>query len=269
MAAVIHAPQVGAERVVLPARVTGRGVAAPQRATTSPVMAPAVDPLRAVDPAAAATSAPAHGPRADADISPGSIAAAMHDATPFDPEADVRVLRERLARERDEVLARAHDDGYAQGLAEGRATLEAELDSLEAVLQSLRASLDRQVAGAEDIIVDIAFEALGRMLGTALVTREGAVAAVREVLGTIGEREQLTVRVAPGDYELVLGARTQLAAGDDGRMLDIVPDERVALGGCLVETAGGTLDGRLETQLARIVETLSSVRRAPTEPVLA
>jgi flagellar biosynthesis/type III secretory pathway protein FliH len=62
------------------------------------------------------------------------------------------------------------------------------------------------------------------------------------------------LRVSPRDHP-VLQAQF-------GAELDVVADERVAAGGCLIETTGGTLDARLEIQLRRLLDTLTRVREA-------
>jgi flagellar biosynthesis/type III secretory pathway protein FliH len=41
----------------------------------------------------------------------------------------------------------------------------------------------------------------------------------------------------------------------------LLSDDRVLLGGCLIETSGGTLDGRLETQMQQLRDTLLAARR--------
>ena len=183
----------------------------------------------------------------------------------FDRETEDRSFREQLASEREAVLKQASEEGYAAGLHEGRQEYEARIEGLGAMIGSIRGALAEEISGTEDVIVEIAFEAVCKILGEAVANRDGAVAIVREILRAAVEREKLLLRVAPADYELVLRHRSQLLPGDDGRTLDVVSDERVVLGGCLVETTGGTLDGRLETQLQRLVDTLASARRMQLE----
>lgn len=226
-------------------------------------------------PGACADSAPA-GPtqvaafgaaRAEA---PGAASAipAPPDAigTPALPDGlgeDARAAagRDALEAERRAVLERARAEGFEQGRREAGASFEQRLQSLDAVLASARAALAGEIAGAEDVIVEIAFEAVGRILGEAMSRREGALAAVREVVRGVHERERLRVRVAPADLELLRQHGARLVDGSPAGGVDLVADERVALGGCFVETAGGTIDARLETQVARLAETLAAARR--------
>ena len=176
-------------------------------------------------------------------------------------DAPAAAQREALEAERRAVLERARAEGFEQGRLEAGASVEQRLQALDAVLASARAALAGEITGAEDVIVEIAFEAVGRILGEAMSHREGALAAVREVVRGVHERERLRVRVAPADLEMLRQHRARLVDGSDAGGVDLVADERVELGGCLVETAGGTIDARLETQVARLAETLAAARR--------
>ncbi len=218
----------------------------------------------------ASTGAP-RGEDADG-VSDGTIAddwmASMPPlaAAPFvDPAAEARALDEQIAEERRATLERAEQAGYAAGLDESKREFADQLAALRTLIESLHAVLEADIAGAEDVIVEIAFEAVCKILGDAMVKREGVVLAVREIVRGMREREPLLLRVAPADYDLLIAHRAQLLQGGDGKTIDLVTDERVALGGCFVETSGGTLDGRLETQLQRLVDTLTSARRMPVE----
>ena len=86
---------------------------------------------------------------------------------------------------------------------------------------------------------------------TKLETDDGIVLeVVREALSQAAGANQVTVRVSPADEPLVREAQQQLltAAGpvDD---LQILADEQVLRGGCLVETERGRFDARVDSQL--------------------
>jgi flagellar biosynthesis/type III secretory pathway protein FliH len=50
-----------------------------------------------------------------------------------------------------------------------------------------------------------------------------------------------------------------------GRKFEIVADSRVELGGCIVETNTGSLDGRFEVQLRELYETLRLAKLSARE----
>jgi len=176
-----------------------------------------------------------------------------------------QLLRESIAAERQRVLEEAHLQGYAAGVEQARADNEGRLQELQQVIGSMRGALSGGIAGAEDLIVEIAFEAVCRIIGDAVGRRDGVLAVVREVIRGVRERENLVVRVAPQDYELIAGERQRLLRNGDASRIELVADERIELGGCLIETSGGTLDGRLETQFQRLRDTLVSASRIQPE----
>jgi flagellar assembly protein FliH len=136
---------------------------------------------------------------------------------------------------------------------------------LQQLIGTMRVSFDEGIVGVEEVIVEIAFEAVCKILGEAWCRPDGVLAAVREVIRNAREREQLLVHLAPGDHELVSRHRSSLLQNGDSGHIELVADERVVLGGCLVETSGGTLDGRLETQLQRLRDTLLDVNKMRLE----
>ena len=209
---------------------------------------------RAVAPPAAAADAPAKPLPMRAVEAPAPTEAVRL------AEQD-RLLRESIAAERQRVLERAREQGHQAGVEQGRAEYEAQLQALGQLVGSMRDALADGIAGTEDVIVEIAFEAIGKILGESLARRDGVQAVVREVISGVREREHLVVRVSPRDHELLAREGFKPKNGD-AQAIELLADDRVELGGCLIETAGGTLDGRLETQLKRLRDTLVGAARA-------
>jgi flagellar assembly protein FliH len=83
---------------------------------------------------------------------------------------------------------------------------------------------------------------------------------VQQAARQLRAKENLVLRVAAADHARLAGKIVV-----EGARLEVVADERVTLGGCLVETAGGTLDARLEVQLRQLVDTLARAKEAQGE----
>jgi flagellar assembly protein FliH len=238
MATVIRDAAIGEEPLVL----RTSGVVAPLPARPAVAPAPAKPALRAATPA----PAPA-----------------------VDPKQVEREWRSALQTEREHVLQEARDAGYAAGHAEGLQAGEAawadRIDALDRAIAAVHDGWHGGIEQAEDAIVEIAFEAVSRLLGATAATREGVIALVREAMRSVRERESLTLHLAPADAAVIASVRGELQKSAQLRGLEIAADERVELGGCLIETAGGSLDARLETQLARLRDVLLAVRQANAE----
>lgn len=112
----------------------------------------------------------------------------------------------------------------------------------------------------EEIAVAMAFEAVCKVLGDTALTKEGVQALVRQAATHAINTEQMVVRLHPGDLAVLREAGALDGAISSGAAVSWLADNAVALGGCVLETDGGELDARLETQLDRLRATLLAAR---------
>lgn len=176
------------------------------------------------------------------------------------------------------------EEGRQAGLAEGRAAARAEVEreahaaaeaaaarmsQLDRLVASIPAEITRRLEQAEDDMVALCHAVVCRILGDELVTPGGVAEHVRQAIREVGPaafasgRGQLAIHVHPGDLaaleaDAVLAAwlRQHASAG----AVQWIPDGHVRLGGCLVRSAEGALDARLETQLDALHEILTRKR---------
>ena len=83
------------------------------------------------------------------------------------------------------------------------------------------------------------------------------LAWIREALELVSGNGPLRLRLNPADFRARRGSIEELL-GQQGltETVDLVSDDAVSAGGCLVETSFGKIDHRLETQLKRLEEEL-------------
>jgi flagellar assembly protein FliH len=162
---------------------------------------------------------------------------------------------QQAEQDRQQALEQAFQEGYRTGIAEVKQQFAQDLASMDALLKALQKSLADGIGALEPIAVEVAFESVGKIIGEALRSREGVIAIVQQGLRAAREREQVVVHLAPADYEWVTSARSALGQGQLAS-IELLSDEQVKLGGCLVTGVGGGLDARLETQFLRLQEVL-------------
>lgn len=176
-------------------------------------------------------------------------------------------FEEGRRRGHDSGYLNGHEEGLRQGRAEGETVLAAAREQMrveqgkrvarwDALLAAVEQQMKAAIDGTEDMLVEIAFEALCKLLGEAMTQRSGVRAAVLNVVQRARAREMLVVRVAPDDLHLLQSEAAALGAPG----VQVLGDARVRLGGCLLETSGGNLDGRLETQLQQLCDALLRAR---------
>ncbi len=199
---------------------------------------------------------------------------ARHQTTPAKvPTEDTGALVEQvrrsiLAQIKSEAEA-ARELGRQRGLQEGRAAgreesqqaFAAELARVRSISGRLSDALASGIGGLEDIAVAIAFEAICKVLGEAAVTQEGVRAQVRQAAAHAKNKEHVVVRLNAADLSALREAGALNSTLPPDKAVSWVADDSIELGGCVVETDGGGLDARLETQLERMRAALLAARR--------
>jgi flagellar assembly protein FliH len=160
-------------------------------------------------------------------------------------------------------------EGWKQGYEEGRhaALEEAETSARQyaeagaRIAQAIQSASEHCARALEAGAIEIAHAAILRIAGSSAGNREFVVGIVRQLIEELPERKLLSIRLAPDDFALLQQQSAELAC--HAGLLQA--DERVGLGGCIIDTDAGSLDGRLETQLAELRETLLSAHRTREE----
>lgn len=178
-------------------------------------------------------------------------------------KAQLLLDKKKLDDEAAALLADAERRGLALGKEKGeREALDLaarKIELLASLADAVETSRTLALGQAEDMLVEIAYAAVCRMVGATAASRETLLDMVRAIARDEHAAKQLRIRMHPQDLatlqteELPLDARISLQA-----------DSAVALGGCMVDSDKGTLDARLETQLSRLGEALLAVRSGGT-----
>ncbi|MBI4563653.1 MAG: hypothetical protein HY716_03040 [Planctomycetes bacterium] len=176
--------------------------------------------------------------------------------TDFEAEAKAIVARAReTAREAlmgglaeaERVREEARRRGYEEGRAEAA---RLETGALERVLDALDRGRKRLEAEAERDLVRLAVALAGKIVKARVALGHPvAEANVRAAIALASRRHLLEVRLHPDDLRRIEAGTAErgIAAG-----VRLVGDETLAPGGCLLRTAEGDVDARLDSQLAQI-----------------
>ena len=176
--------------------------------------------------------------------------------------------------EAQEIRRRAHAEGLAAGQRDGLTSaheiiekraveiatqqtqekLRTALPAFEALASSLAIERDRWITHWEAAAVELCAAIAEKILRHELSRRpELAVAIIQEALQLAAGQPHVKLRLHPEDLALLQDvgheALSRLAAVGEG---ELVPDETISRGGCLIETRHGIIDATLATQLERI-----------------
>ena len=123
------------------------------------------------------------------------------------------------------------------------------------MLKSAREKLDESIENQQDKIVEIIITAIYKVFGELLVTKEGIQQVVKQVVKGVKQDQPIVVRISNEDFEIINELRSDLIKLQDSE-IKIIADKQVGLGGCIVESASGSLDGRMEIQLQSLTNAL-------------
>ena len=184
-------------------------------------------------------------------VMPAAVMDARADAAALRAaaRADAEAIRAGAAAERDAAVAAGRDQGRAEGGAE-----------IAALLADARLEAQRRREAGTPTAIALAVKMAEQIVGRAVTL---APALMAEIAGAALEAcrprgDWVRVRVHPDDAAAVEARKQALAArAPTAAALDVVADDAIGRFGCVIETAVGRVDARLETQLAALERALT------------
>jgi flagellar assembly protein FliH len=185
---------------------------------------------------------------------------------------EVKNIHEKSCKEGYEDGGRkGYENGFEKGYAEGSEKAQGETaglcERLESLVKGLGGALENGIKGHEDIILEIAFEAICSIVGDSAVTPAGVAAQVQKTIDHIHHREALVIRLHSRDIALL---HEQLNSGKTvfhESVAEWVADDSIDSGGCVIETSGGTFEARLDRQLECFRTALVSAHNMATTEI--
>ncbi|WP_141500779.1 FliH/SctL family protein [Paenibacillus luteus] len=166
-------------------------------------------------------------------------------------------------RTEDEVAFEAsRKAGFEQGYSEGSSQSETEMrriwdQKLTEASDVLKTAFDMReqiIQEAEPFLVELSCAIAEKIIGQQLtLAPDMAIELIRKSLSRRREQGVITLCVAPGQLAFVQAAREELHFAIDSQAeLQILPDSTVKDNGCVIRSAFGSIDARIDTQLSEI-----------------
>lgn len=195
-----------------------------------------------------------------------------------DARSEARSIVEQARAEARGEHAAAVSEGHEQGLAAGRRegaeqgrsagrdeVLEQYRPEVERLIQSWTDALERWEAErralqseARQDVLRFAFAFAEKLVHRVIeIDEQVAARQVEAALEMVAAPTALEIAINPEDRATVESVLADLATRIGGcREIAIRDDEQMSRGGCVVATAGGSIDATIETQVARIADAL-------------
>ncbi|MRN54868.1 FliH/SctL family protein [Paenibacillus monticola] len=173
----------------------------------------------------------------------------------------------RQRREQDEHLVEAvKSEGYQLGYQEGVSQAEQEMkEKMAGMMEEARTVLyeaykarDVIIQEAEPFLVELSCDIAEKIVDRQLtIEPQFTMELIRKNLARKREQGMISLCVAPAQFAFVNAAREELTLAVDSQAeLQILPDSTVKDRGCVIRSSFGSIDARIDTQLAEIKKEL-------------
>lgn len=177
---------------------------------------------------------------------------------------------ELLKQVRKEGYDAGYEDGKADGIKDGKAKIEKDLDDTvkqanakaQQTIRDAKEQTSEYFIRAEDDVVKVVLMAIEKILPQHFLdVPQVILPVVREAIKHVRDQREVKVHVEPYSYDLVLMARSEfqsmLTSGT--AIIEVISDEALKPGDCVIETPNGGVDARLSTQLELMKNAIKSV----------
>ena len=202
-----------------------------------------------------------------------------------DADIQANILKQQAQTERDKIIADAkkdasiiledakkegHEKGVEEGRKDGKEKIKKELADIikqanakaEKTLQDAKEQTADYFVKAEDDIVAVVMMAIEKILPQHFLdVPQVVLPVVREAIKYVRDQKEIKVHVEPESYDLILMARSEFQSmlTDGTAVLEIISDETLSPGDCVIETPNGGVDARLLTQIELMKNSIQSV----------
>ena len=184
-----------------------------------------------------------------------------------DTKAEAKELLDKVQKEGYDA---GYKDGKAKGIKDGKDKIEDELkaiirqanDKAQKTLRDAKEQTAEYFIRAEDDIVAVVVMAIEKILPQHFLDSPQVILpVVREAIKHVRDQKEIKVHVDPDSYDLVLMARSEFQSilTDGTATVEIISDEALKPGDCVIETPNGGVDARLSTQIGLMKRAVESV----------
>ena len=213
-----------------------------------------------------------------------------------DAETEANILKQKAENERQELLDKAkaeiekakadlekakseavkqgreegRKDGQKKGREEGVKAVKKELaDKIketnrkaQETLQAAKEATADYFIRAEQDIAKIVMLAIEKILPQHFLdVPQVVLPVVRQAIKQVRDQKEIKIHVAPDNYDIVLMAKAEFQSmlTDGTAVLEVISDDVLSVGDCVIETPNGGVDARLLTQIELMKNAIQSV----------
>ncbi len=179
--------------------------------------------------------------------------------------ADAEEILKRAVQEAQQLKDEARKEGNSQGYSEGMQRAQAEADQMKQRLDKMRAQQEEEYAARleqmEPELMEVVLEVFTKVLQTDLqVQQDILLHLIKNTVQHIKNSREFRVRVSEEDYAGVSGHKSEILQkiGSEAAF-DIIMDDSIEQGQCVIDTDEGIFNCGLDVQYANLIKNLRAL----------
>lgn len=155
-----------------------------------------------------------------------------------------------------EARTKAFNEGREDGYKTGEEEVKRLIDRLHVIINSAIDKKKRIIENTEEQLIDLILLISRKVIKVISETEKNVVVEnVKEALKKLGKETEITIRVNMKDLGLTTkNKREFISLVEALEHVKVEEDDRIGPGGCIIETAFGDVDARIQTQLQVVEE---------------
>jgi flagellar assembly protein FliH len=173
-----------------------------------------------------------------------------------------------------EILTQeARENGFQEGMISGKKEVEEKvyqeykekIGQVQELLENAYKQKESIILEAEPFLLELSNAIASKIIKQELESYpDKFVELIKQHILRFKEKDFITICVHPMDFDYIQSQRSHLLAVVNGETeIKIVPDHSVTEKGCIIRTAYGSVDARIDTQIEEIKKVIQDARRVP------
>lgn len=172
---------------------------------------------------------------------------------------------------KEQGFLQGYEDGKQEAILEIQAEYQDQLELVEDILQQAYAQKETIIAEAEPFLLELSTAIASQIIKQELEdSPDKFVEVIQQHILRFKEKDHITICVHPDDFQFIQSQRTHLIAMVNGETeIKIIPEHSVTSKGCIIRTAYGSIDARIDTQIEEIKKVLLEAKRGQQSDIVS
>jgi flagellar assembly protein FliH len=162
-------------------------------------------------------------------------------------------FQERLARLEKEAYEKGFEQGQRDGLALEKRQMEEKGRQLEKIMAEINGFKARLYSEGEQDLLKLCTLAAKTIIRQEVRTHPGIIGnTIRATLEYLVDKSMICIHISPDDMDEVRRVLPDLSSLTRGGKFQLMEDNAIKAGGCIIETGFGRINATIEDQLAML-----------------